>query len=89
MIQEKDVLGYIDPRRKFARANDTRSQMLHQAAMGLADFRQNTPRFKTKDLVNLLLAHGARSWRSSMPATVVRLRVYAPDGKAAIMLNME
>ena len=49
-------------------------QALHQAAMRLADVRGARPRFKTKDLVGLLLSHGARTWRNSLPVAGVRFR---------------
>lgn len=88
MIGEQNVLGFVDPRRQERRASDIGMQTLHQSAMRLADIRRGGPRFKTKDLVGLLLSHGARTWRNTMPVTTTRLRVFSPDGKPAIKISL-
>jgi hypothetical protein len=44
---------------------------------------------RTKELVGLLLSHGARTWRNSFPRTDVRLRVFAPNGKPAIKIRLD
>ena len=89
MVGEQDVLGFIDPRRQDRRAADVGVQALHQAAVRLADIRRGSPRFKTKDLVGLLLSHGARTWRNTQPLATVRLRVSAPDGKSAVKIRLQ
>ena len=61
---------------------------LNQAAVRLADIRRGGPRFKTKDLVGLLLSHGARTWRNTQPFVTVRLSVLAPDGKTAVKIRL-
>ncbi|MGN6583615.1 MAG: hypothetical protein ACTHJV_07920 [Rhizobiaceae bacterium] len=61
---------------------------LHQAALRLADFRKGGPLFKTKDLVSLLLSHGARSWRASQPSVSIRLKVIDPQGRMAVRLGL-
>lgn len=61
---------------------------LHEAAMRLADLGLSKSRSRTKDLVNLLLSHGARTWRASQPATDLRLRVRAPEGASAVRLRL-
>lgn len=63
-------------------------QALHQAASRLTDARRGAPKFRTKELVGLLLSHGARTWRNSMPVANVRLRVCAPSGKQAVRLRL-
>ncbi len=55
---------------------------LRTAAMRLADTRKK-PKMKTRDLVGMLLSHGARAWRSSLPVVTVRLAVKTPDGVTA------
>lgn len=47
---------------------------LHEAAIRLAD-GINKPRAKTRDLMNLLLCHGARAWRYSQPEANIHLHV--------------
>jgi hypothetical protein len=60
---------------------------LHQAAARLAEVRDGRSRLKAKDLVALLLSHGARAWRSSQPVSYTRIRVAGPAGKAALRLR--
>mgnify|MGYP007049518471 CR=1 FL=1 len=50
------------------------------AAAHLSDLRDGRSRLRAKDLVSLLLCHGARAWRSSQPATRVCIRVGSPLG---------
>jgi hypothetical protein len=59
---------------------------LQQAALQLADIRRGTSRFKTKDLVNLLLCHAARSRRVSQTRTTIRVRACAPEGHQVLTL---
>jgi hypothetical protein len=61
---------------------------LQQAALHLADLRRGTARLRTRDLVNLLLAHAARGRRASLARATVRLRVHAPDGEVAVALSI-
>lgn len=87
MSSHQNVLGLVEPSRKEKSAAEAGVQALHQAAKRLADLRRNGPRFKTKDLVGLLLSHGARSWRATLPVVQVRVRVMTPEGKAAIRIR--
>ncbi len=89
MTGQQNVLGFIDPRSQEGASSEVRMQPLHQAPMRLADIRRASTRFKTKDLVGLLLAHGARSWRASFPAADIRLRVIAPEGKPAVKIRLK
>jgi hypothetical protein len=84
---EQDILGLVDMRRPERRIPDVGMQALHQAAVRIADIRRSGSRFKTKDLVSLLLSHGARTWRNTQPLARVRLRVFAPDGKTAVKMR--
>ncbi len=65
---------------------------LHEAALRLAELGMQRPRqtksAKTKDLINLLLCHGARAWRYSQPEARIHLHVTCPDGKAPISLRL-
>ena len=56
---------------------------LRTAALRLADTRKK-PKLKTRDLVGLLLSHGARAWRNSLPPVNVKLAVWTPEGVAAV-----
>lgn len=48
---------------------------LHEAALRIADLGMNRSRHKTKDLVGMLLAHGARAWRSGQAEASIHLHV--------------
>jgi hypothetical protein len=56
---------------------------LRLAAMRLSDTRKK-PRLKTRDLVGMLLSHGARAWRQSQYPVQVRLTVKTPNGTPAV-----
>lgn len=75
-------------RKPAANSGDTGVQALYQAASRLADARRGAPRFKTRDLVGLLLSHGARTWRNSQPRVNVRVRAVSPEGRSAIRLSL-
>ena len=89
MTPEQDVLGFVDTRREERGPSEVGMQALHQAAVRLSDVRRGSARFKTKDLVGLLLSHGARTWRNTMPPANVRLNVFAPGGKAAVKIRLQ
>ena len=72
----------------FRTSSDNGLQALHHAATRLADARRGAPKFRTKELVGLLLSHGARTWRNSMPKADIRLRVCEPSGGQAIRLRV-
>ena len=89
MAGERDVLGFINTRRREKRIHELSVNALHQAALRLADFRKGGPFFKTRDLVSLLLSHGARSWRASQPPVFIRLKVFDPQGRAAVRMLLQ
>jgi hypothetical protein len=60
---------------------------LHEAAMRIAELGSK-PRARTKDLVTLLLTHGARAWRSTQPDAELHLHVTSPSGRYPIRLRI-
>lgn len=56
---------------------------LRLAAMRLSEARKK-PRLKTRDLVGMLLSHGARAWRQSQYPVQVRLSVKTSTGTSAV-----
>ena len=60
---------------------------LQQAAFRLGEARDGRSRLKAKDLVGLLLSHGARAWRASQPIAYTRIRTIAPEGHTAIHMR--
>ncbi|MEZ2219500.1 hypothetical protein [Rhizobium sp. RCC_161_2] len=63
---------------------------LHEAALRLADLGLNRSRSrsKTKDLIGILLCHGARAWRYSQPEANIRLHITSPNGQAPVQLRV-
>lgn len=61
---------------------------LHEAAMRIADLGLSKPRAKTRDLVALLICHGARAWRSSQPEAGIHLHVTSYVGRSPIRLRL-
>lgn len=59
---------------------------MQQAASRLGDLRDGRSRLRPKDLVGLLLCHGARAWRASQPVARVRLRVDTQAGTQAVRI---
>lgn len=88
MFTDMDPKRTAEDRTSAARGVDLGVQALYTAATRLADVRRGAPRFKTRDLVGLLLTHGARSWRNSQPRTNVRVRAFSPAGRSAVRLYL-
>ena len=61
---------------------------LQVAARRFAETRRIGTRFRTRELVALLMAHGARSWRASLPPANLRLQVVGPRGQVAVKLRL-
>ena len=66
MARKQDISGFIDTVEKQS-SSAIAPHPLRQAAMRLADIRRSGSRLKTKDLIGLLVSHGARAWRCSLP----------------------
>ena len=43
---------------------------------------------KTKDLVGMLLTHGARAWRISQPRSVISLKSQNPNGLLTVRVKV-
>ncbi|HEV7255604.1 MAG TPA: hypothetical protein VGN97_21190 [Mesorhizobium sp.] len=89
MFGEKDVVSFTSARRESRQKGDGNAPALQQAAKRLAEMGRGGSGLRTKELVGLLLSHGARTWRNSFPRTDVRLRVFAPNGKPAIKIRLD
>ena len=61
---------------------------LHEAAMRIADLGLHRSRSRTKDLINLLLCHGARAWRYSQPEARIHLHVTSSAGKTPVLMRL-
>lgn len=89
MIGEQNVARLVDASSQKRVSSHVGMNALHQAAVSLSDLRNGRSTFKTKDLIGLLLGHGARARRSSLPPVSIRLRAVAPDGKLAVKISLK
>jgi hypothetical protein len=78
MAMNENVPGIIVAMGKKAKPTRPRLHPLHEAAMRIADIGLNRSKAKTRDLVGMLLTHGARAWRSGQPRMAIHLHVTAP-----------
>jgi hypothetical protein len=61
---------------------------LHEAALKLAGLGLTRSQTKTRDLVAMLLGHGARAWRSNQPEVRLHLHVTTPAGAHPIRFRL-
>ncbi|MBX9456083.1 MAG: hypothetical protein KL863_08725 [Rhizobium sp.] len=73
---------------KTSQAKNPGLHPLHEAALKLAGMGLTRSQAKTRDLVAMLLGHGARAWRSSQPAVVLHLHVVNTRGNHPIRLRL-
>lgn len=71
-----------------SRVRGTALNPLHEAAMRLAGAGINRSRERTRDLVSMLLSHGARAWRQSQPESHIHLHVGLRSGRAPVRLRL-
>jgi hypothetical protein len=61
---------------------------LHEAAMRIAEIGRGRSKSKTKDLIGVLLCHGARAWRYSQPQARIHLHVSSGNRQAPVVLRL-
>jgi hypothetical protein len=61
---------------------------LHEAAMRIAEIGRGRSRSKTKDLIGVLLCHGARAWRYSQPEARIHLHVSSANRQAPVLMRL-
>ncbi len=69
------------------RAKGVALNPLHEAAMRLAGIGLSRSKGKTRDLVAMLLSHGARAWRHSQPEVNIHLHVGIRYGRSAVRIR--
>lgn len=86
MSTPENILGLPQQPTKHTKAS-SRGYSLHEATRRLADIGLQVSRKRTRDLVALLLCHGARTWRASQPTVSLNLHVESPHGVACVKLR--
>jgi len=89
MSVEKNILGFINFRGKKRGTSAVGMNSFHQTPVRVADIARSGARGKTKNLISLLLVHGARARRLGLPRTRVRACVFTPAGKYAIKICLK
>ncbi len=89
MFAEKPVFSLVDFRREERRPALVGMNALHQPAVGRPDFRLTGAGRKAKDLISLLISHGARIRRAARPRCLITLDVFTPAGDAAVEISFE
>lgn len=88
MTLEPEAHGFVEQLTRNANGRFGNLHPLQQASMRIAEFREGRSAFKARDLVGLLLSHGARAYRASQPPAVTRLRVHGPAGAVAVRIRV-
>ena len=89
MSSEQPVLSLVDFRSQERRAPLVGMHGLHQPAVGRPDFRLSGAGKKAKDLIGLLVSHGARIRRAARPRCTITLDVFTPAGYPAVEISFE
>ena len=89
MLSEKSVLRFVDFRREERRAALVGMNPEHQAAVSGPDLGLAGPGRKAKDLIGLLVSHGARIRRAARPRVAISLDVFTPTGLSAVEIGFK
>lgn len=89
MTIEKQVLRLVEFGSEKSASSLVGVETLHKTAMRRPDFRLAGAGRKPQNLVGLLLGHGARARRGSMPRCGIRIEVYTPAGLPAVEISFK
>ena len=90
MIGEQELASLASPLRPHPQPDgDAGTVALQDVSARLKAVQAGNSRFRTKDLVGLLLSHAARTWRNTQPAARIRLKTLAPNGHPAVRLSFQ
>ena len=87
MSVEQEILGYTSAGEKASNVSSIGLHPLQQAASRLGHETYGKTRVRAKDLVGLLLCHGARAWRAAQPEGLIYLKVDGPAGTPAVRIS--
>lgn len=62
---------------------------LHEVALKLTGLGLGRSRYKTRDLVSMLLSHGARAWRTSQPQITLHVHMTSPSGRYPVRMRLK
>ena len=88
-MASKDPTGEFHPKGERAPARTVSAlHPLHEAALKLAGMGAGRSKGRTRELVAMLLSHGARAWRAGQPRVRMHLHVTAPSGRHPVRLRL-
>jgi hypothetical protein len=83
------VANATKPKARGVALNPLHEAAMRLAGMGMAGMNLSSrSREKTKDLVTLLLSHGARAWRHQQPPAQIHLHVGLRAGRAPVRMRL-
>jgi hypothetical protein len=88
MAMNENNLDFFPPAGTKSKMKGSALHPLHEAALRLTAIGINRPKERTRDLVAMLLSHGARAWRHSQPEIRIHLHVCARSGSAPLRLRL-
>jgi hypothetical protein len=89
MSAEKPAPGLTELGREIQRLAPIGVDLLHQTTARRPDFRLTGAGRKARDLLGLLMSHGARIRRAARPRCDIRLAVFTPGGEPAVEIYIE
>ncbi|WEX78737.1 hypothetical protein PYH37_003657 [Sinorhizobium numidicum] len=88
MAMNENIPGFTTTPGKKPKSSRLGLHPLHEAAMRIADIGLNRSKAKTRDLVGMLLTHGARAWRATQPRAGIHLHVTAPGHRYPLRMRI-
>ncbi|MCF6321785.1 MAG: hypothetical protein L3J32_08475 [Rhizobiaceae bacterium] len=91
MLVDKNFLALLylgNKQRRIVGAKPTALPRMNSALGRLSSSAKNRTAGKTKELISMLLSHGARATRASKPRASTAMNVYLPDGRRAVRIKM-
>ena len=89
MFAQKPILRLIDAGGQERRPALVGMNALEQTPMSRADIVRGGTGRKAKDLIGLLVSHGARIRRSARPRVAILLSVVSPTGESAVEISLD
>ncbi|KQT48735.1 hypothetical protein ASG43_07695 [Aureimonas sp. Leaf454] len=87
MSVDQESHGFAEPKSRISGLALASMHPLKQASLRIADHREGRTTLKARDLVGLLLSHGARAWRASQPVARARIKVSSASGHPAVRIR--
>jgi hypothetical protein len=88
MLKEKNFLNLLYLGSRHKRVARAQPYVPLDLVANMPGYGEKRTARKTRDLIKLLLSHGARAARSSQPRAHVAINVVSPNGQKAVRIKM-